>query len=45
MRTSDLQKLGEAYLKVVSSQKEEEEILEAKSKTEDNSNDKSDYNY
>ena len=42
MRTSDLQKLGEAYLKVVSSQKEEEEILEAKSKTEDNTNDKSD---
>ena len=42
MRTSDLQKLGEAYLKVVSSQNEEEEILEAKSKTEDNSNDKSD---
>ena len=41
MKTSDLKKLGEAYLQVVSPS-EEEEILEAKSKTEDNTNDKSD---
>ncbi len=42
MKTSDLKKLGEAYLQVVSPKAEEEEILEAKSKTEDNTNDKSD---
>lgn len=43
MKTSDIKRLGDLYRQVVeSTSKDEEEILEAKAKNEDNTNDKSD---